>query len=75
MVLLWNLGFQEMRPNGLKGNKTKQLSRGYQFLAMTHVLAAAGPTKGPEMQNSNTARRRQEKQLQRNNSQGLHMSF
>lgn len=50
----------------LKGNKTKQLSRGYRFLAMTHVLAAAVPTKRPPMQKSNPARRRQGKQLHRN---------
>lgn len=57
----------------LKGNKTKQLSRGYQFLAMTHVLAAAGPTKRPLMQKSSTARRRQEKQLQRNKPRTTHV--
>lgn len=48
-----------------KRDKTKQLSRAYQLLAMTHVLAAAaGPTQRPPMQKSNPARRRQEQQLQ-----------
>lgn len=46
VVLSWNVEFQEMRPNGIKTKQNKaavQRSGGYQFLAMTYVLAAAGP--------------------------------
>lgn len=46
VVLSWNLEFREMRPNGIKPKQNKaavQRSGGYQFLAMTYVLAAAGP--------------------------------
>lgn len=41
-ILLWNLGFQEMRCNGMKTKPTKQLSMGCRFPERAHVLAAVG---------------------------------